>query len=271
MKIVTGVILLLANTITFCQESPHGKITNECTDCHTTGSWTVLASPMHFDHSDTGYKLYGQHRDIACKSCHTDLRFAGTPRNCYSCHRSDYDAAVAIDHRLAGFGTDCQQCHRVDAISWQSSFDHNMTQFPTRGAHEAVPCLSCHVGNRYRGTPSECIACHQTEYNTTQNPNHMAAGYSTECAVCHRALTWQPAAFFPHPYFPIHAGDVHSPGVWNACTDCHASDTPAGFQTPACTSCHEHTKSRTDPRHANVRGYVYDSEHCYNCHPTGGG
>lgn len=268
--------IFVVTTILWCstvlaQESPHGKIAMECTDCHTTGSWTTLTSPMKFDHSNTSFKLYGQHRAISCRSCHTDLKFTGTPKNCYFCHQKDYDAAVAVDHRLAGFGTDCTQCHRVDGISWQSSFDHNITQFPTRGAHDAVPCLSCHVGNRYRGTPSECVACHQTEYNSTQEPNHSAAGYSVMCGTCHRSLTWQPAAFFPHPYFPIHAGNRHSPGVWNKCTDCHTADTPAGFQALACTTCHEHTHGRTDPQHSNVRGYVYQSSACYNCHPTGGG
>ncbi len=253
----------------YAQASPHGDIKLKCTEFLTTETWTVLASPMKFNHSKTGFKLTGQHRNLACSKCHEDLRFTNTPSDCYSCHRKDYDAAVSIDHRLAGFGTDCQQCHRADASTWQASFDHNLTEFPTKGAHEAVPCLSCHVGNRYRGTPVECVACHEDAYIAAQNPNHITAGFNTQCAVCHRALTWQPAAFYPHPYFPIHAGDRHSPGVWNACTDCHG-DQP-NYSTFACINCHEHTKARTDSRHSNVGGYVYESSACYRCHPTGGG
>ncbi len=266
---VVVLLLFIFNTETLAQASPHGDIKIACTACHTTEGWTVLASPMKFDHSTTGFKLTGQHKDIACQDCHIQLRFTKTPTDCYSCHRKDYDAAISIDHRLAGFGTNCVQCHRASAATWQSSFDHNLTDFPTRGAHEAVPCLSCHIGNRYRGTPIECIACHEKDYVAAQNPNHITAGFNTECAVCHRALTWQPAAFFPHPYFPIHAGDTHSPGVWNACTDCH-SDQP-NYSTFACINCHEHTKARTDSRHQGVSGYVYESSACYRCHPTGGG
>jgi len=253
----------------FAQASPHGDINLDCTDCHTTGSWTELASPMKFDHSQTGFKLYGEHRNVACKECHAGLKFTNAPRDCFSCHQKNYDASATINHRIAGFGTDCIQCHAVDGMSWQSSFNHDLTQFPTRGAHDAVACLSCHVGNRYRGTPSECISCHLNEYNTAQNPNHIAAGFNTECAVCHRALTWQPAAFFPHPYFPIHAGDIHSPGVWKACTDCHVAQ--PNYSTFACINCHEHTESRMNSQHANVKGYVYQSSACYSCHPTGGG
>ena len=264
---------VITTTVPFCeclaQASPHGVINLQCTDCHTTEGWNELASPMKFEHSETGFKLYGEHRNVACKECHNELKFTNTPRDCFSCHKNEYDAAVTINHRMAGFGTDCTQCHTVAGLSWQSSFNHDLTQFPTRGAHEAVACMSCHIGNRYRGTPSECVSCHQNEYTATQNPNHIAAGFDTECGVCHRALTWQPAAFFPHPYFPIHAGDTHSPGVWNACTDCHAVQ--PNYSTFACINCHEHTKSRTDSRHANVNGYVYESSACYRCHPTGGG
>lgn len=267
-----GIITFLVffpTLVVFAQESPHGKIDLQCTDCHTTSGWTVLVSPMKFSHSQTGFRLVGQHKNAACADCHTGLKFTDTPSDCYSCHRHDYDAAVSIDHRLAGFGTNCARCHRASAPTWQASFDHQLTDFPTRGAHEAVPCLSCHIGNRYRGTPIECVACHEKEYVAAQNPNHITAGFNTECAVCHRALTWQPAAFYPHPYFPIHAGDRHSPGVWNSCTDCH-SDQP-NYSTFACINCHEHSRTRTDQRHSNVEGYVYESSACYRCHPTGGG
>jgi hypothetical protein len=258
---------LLCLTAAQAQKSPHGDIDMPCTDCHTTDSWTKLPNPMKFDHARTSFRLLGQHRSIACQSCHIDLKFAGTPRNCISCHLRDYDAAVTIDHRAAGFSTDCEQCHTATAASWQSSFDHNRTQFQTRGAHEGVACNTCHVNNRFRGTPIDCISCHLTDYTNTQQPNHVTAGISTACATCHRALTWQPAVFYPHPWFPIARGDTHSPGRWNACTDCHASE--PNYTTFECINCHEHTKTRTDSAHRNVRDYVYQSSSCYRCHPSG--
>ncbi len=263
------IAVCFCNSLCLGQASPHGKIDLPCTDCHSTQGWDKLVSPMKFDHTETGFRLSGEHRTIACKDCHVNLNFQNTPPNCYSCHQKDYDAAITINHRVADFGPDCTTCHSADALSWRASFNHDLTEFPTRGAHEAVPCLSCHVGNRYRGTPSECVSCHQDVYESAQNPNHIAAGFNTECAVCHRALTWQPAAFFPHPYFPIHAGDRHSPGVWRACTDCHLAQ--PNYATFECTNCHEHTKSRMDSQHANVGGYTYQSSACYRCHPTGGG
>lgn len=269
LSALAAIAILAISLPAFAQESPHGDIDIKCTVCHTTESWTKLVTPMTFNHGQTGFKLTGQHKHAACIDCHEGLRFTDTPTDCYSCHRQDFENAVSINHRLAGFGTNCVSCHRADASSWQSSFDHDLTDFPTRGAHEAVPCLSCHVGNRYRGTPIACIACHQKEYVDAQNPNHITAGFNTECAVCHRALTWQPAAFFPHPYFPIHAGNTHHPGVWQECTQCHA-DQP-NYSTFTCLDCHEHSESRTENIHRDVGGFVYESSACFRCHPTGGG
>jgi hypothetical protein len=122
--------ILFSYGICFAQASPHGNLgALQCTDCHTTQGWADLASPMRFDHSETGFKLFGEHRNTACKDCHANLRFDNTPRDCFSCHQKDYDAAVTIDHRAAGFGTDCTQCHTVDGLSWRSSFNHDLTNF----------------------------------------------------------------------------------------------------------------------------------------------
>jgi hypothetical protein len=223
---------------------------------------------MKFDHAKTSFVLQGKHRLTDCKQCHITLRFSETPVECFSCHRQDFDAAPSVNHRLAGFSTGCIQCHREDAVSWSDSFDHNLTEFPTRGAHDAVECVRCHVNNQYRGTPSQCVSCHLNEYRAAQDPNHTAAAFSTDCATCHRALTWQPATFFPHSsFFPIGRGDRHSPGVWTTCRDCHLEG--ANYETFECIDCHTHNKATTDGRHEGRSGYVYESAACYRCHPRG--
>ena len=259
-------ILLVASSA-WAQESPHGRIAMECTDCHTTSGWTTLRSPSKFDHATTGYPLVGEHHQAPCRDCHTTLRFAGTPQACISCHRQDYDRTAMIDHRAAGFSMQCEQCHEISSASWRSSFDHGRTQFATRGAHDAVACIRCHVNNRFRGTPIQCVACHRTEYTNATKPNHVAAGFSTECAMCHRALTWTPAAFYPHPWFPIDAGAMHSPGRWRTCGDCHRAQPT--YTTFECIYCHQHEKTRTDAGHSGVSGYVYQSSNCFRCHPGG--
>jgi hypothetical protein len=250
------------------QQSPHGPLTMACGDCHTTASWTELLSPMKFDHARTAFQLQGRHKLTECKACHTTLRFAGTEASCYGCHQKDYEAHGFIDHEKAGFSTECEQCHTTDAQSWLENFDHNKTQFPTRGAHDGVACAQCHVNNRYRGTTIQCVACHQKEYDTAKFPDHRSAKFNTDCAVCHRALTWQPAAFFPHEsYFPITAGARHSPGVWGTCADCHANQ--SNYAAFECINCHHHSKASTDASHSGRNGYQYLSSACYRCHPQG--
>lgn len=265
------IVFILFNCgLLHAQDSPHGVLRWKCTDCHSTNGWNELIAPMKFDHSSTSFILYGQHRSAECRDCHTTLRFSGTPDLCIACHQKDADKAVSIDHRKNGFGTDCGHCHRADAFTWRSGFDHNKTQFPIRGIHEAVGCNGCHANGIYRGTKSECVACHVKEYNATTRPNHVTAGFSKDCATCHRALTWQPAAFFPHQqYFPIASGDTHRPGRWNQCTDCHTA--APNYSVFECINCHEHSRSSTDRHHDEVSGYVYQSISCYRCHPNGNG
>mgnify|MGYP001609883001 CR=1 FL=1 len=250
------------------QQSPHGPLSLQCVDCHTTTSWKELNAPMKFDHSTTVFVLYGQHKVADCKTCHTSLRFAGTSPQCFVCHKKEYDVTAFIDHRKTGFSTDCLQCHTNDAQSWLANFDHNKTQFPTRGAHDAVACLQCHTNNKFRGTLIQCIACHQKVYDATKNPDHRTAKFPIDCAMCHRALTWQPAVFFPHDnYFPISAGAKHSPGRWGSCSDCHTNQ--SNYAAFECINCHEHSKSKVDSKHQGKRGYVYQSSACYRCHPRG--
>lgn len=260
---------ILPGMLASAQDSPHGPLRWKCAECHTTEGWKGPGTAAHFDHASTPFVLYGQHRTTACRECHVDVRFTGTSMQCVACHRKEYETAIAVDHRAAAFGMDCEQCHNVKAESWRASFDHNRTQFPTRGIHDAVPCTACHAGKVYRGTRTECVACHRAEYDAAADPKHSTAGFGTDCAMCHRALTWKPAAFFPHGYFPIGSGDTHRPGRWNSCADCHASS--PNYTIFECINCHTHSKGATDSHHGDVRGYVYQSSSCYRCHPTGGG
>jgi hypothetical protein len=250
------------------QTSPHGPLSIACTDCHTTASWNVVTSAMKFDHASTKFALLGQHKAADCLGCHTALKFSGTAQQCYGCHQKDYAAAAMVDHRKAGFSTDCLQCHTNGAESWLVDFDHDKTQFPTRGAHEAVACAQCHANNRFRGTPIKCAECHQKDYDAAKNPDHRVAKFSVDCATCHRALTWQPAVFYPHDnYFPISAGANHSPGRWNTCGDCHSNQ--SNYAAFECINCHEHSKAKTDSNHQGRHGYSYQSSACYHCHPRG--
>ncbi|MCU0329314.1 MAG: hypothetical protein MUE53_10010, partial [Chitinophagales bacterium] len=116
-------------------------------------------------------------------------------------------------------------------------------------------------------TPNTCVGCHQSDYNSTTNPNHAAAQFPTNCIACHSQSAWSPSTFdHDNLYFPIYSGK-HD-GEWNLCADCHFNS--SNYNLFSCINCHEHD----DPadmadKHDGVNGYQYNSNACYACHPDG--
>lgn len=239
-----------------------GGFPTTCQNCHTTAAW----KPANFDHNATGFPLTGAHASVDCTKCHTNGRYAGTPKDCFSCHQKDYQGTTNPNHVASNFPTSCQTCHSTGA--WRpASFNHNATGFPLTGAHARVDCASCHKNGRYAGTPKDCYSCHQNDYNGTGNPNHAAAGFPTQCQQCHSTSAWRPASFdHDGRYFPIYSGKHR--GAWSSCQDCHRNaNNYAAFE---CIYCHAHSnKADVDQRHRDVSGYQYSSPACYRCHPQG--
>jgi hypothetical protein len=234
----------------------------QCQSCHGTDAWR----PAKFDHNRTGFPLTGAHTRVDCARCHTGGRYAGTPTSCYACHQSDYAGTTNPNHASSGFPTTCTVCHNTSA--WRpASFNHNNTRFPLTGAHTRVDCTRCHVGGRYTGTPTDCYACHQSDYAGTTNPNHQAAGFPTQCQSCHNSNAWRPASFdHDGRYFPIYSGQHR--GRWSSCGDCHKN--AGNYKAFECIFCHPHSnRAETDSHHRDEPGYSYRSSACYGCHPTG--
>ncbi len=222
-----------------------------CDSCHTEASWEGAT----FDH-DEFFVLAGAHRGADCASCHVDGLFAGTPRDCVSCHRSDYDATTDPDHAASGFATSCEDCH--GQTSWEgAAFDHNAV-FELLGAHATADCTSCHVGDRYAGTPRDCFSCHAEEYESTSDPNHRSAGFSTSCEDCHDSLDWKNAAVDHDEFFALTGGHRQL-----ACLACHAD----GYEgTPTdCFSCHANDYNATEDPNHSAAGFPTD---CESCHDT---
>lgn len=233
-------------------DHPGNRFDHDCAACHTTKAWR----PAEFDHNLTDFPLTGAHVEVNCVSCH-GAGYTGTATACFDCHKSDYNAVADPDHAGSGFDRDCQQCHTT--ATWlPAEFDHDLADFKLTGAHAAVACNSCHVGG-FTGTPMECFACHEQDYNDTDNPNHTLTGLDHDCALCHTTSAWQPSSFDHNATdFPLtgaHAG--------TACNLCHAGTT-AGLATE-CYACHESDYAGTvDPDHV---GSHFPAE-CGICHTT---
>lgn len=233
---------------------------HDCTICHTARSWR----PSTFDHNRSGFVLTGAHVTAECDRCHGNGEFAGTPKDCWSCHTGNFQSVKNPDHVSGNFDHDCSTCHTTQA--WKpASFDHSKTRFPLTGAHSTLECSGCHASG-YSGTPGDCYSCHEQNYRNTTNPNHSAALFPPQCEQCHNTSDWRPANWdHDNTYFPIYSGEHE--GKWNTCKDCHVDLN--NYTIFECINCHEHEKTKMDDKHKEVNNYRFLSTACYNCHPKG--
>jgi hypothetical protein len=230
----------------------------DCTVCHTTTTWNGAS----FNHNSTSFPLTGAHIPLTCDQCHGDGVYKGKPTACVSCHQTDFNNTTNPSHQQAQFPTDCTLCHTT--ATWTSaSFNHSTTTFPLTGAHVQATCAQCHGDGVYKGKPTACVSCHQTDYNTSTDPNHQAAQLPTDCSSCHTTTLWTGAQFAAHnanypPYFPIYSGR-HTQGVWKNCSTCHVNS--SDYRVYDCRSCHQGAHNGRYPRltcadvgcHANGR------------------
>jgi hypothetical protein len=258
-----------------------------CETCHTTSTWTGAT----FDHNATAFALTGAHKVATCSQCHATGVFKGTPTTCASCHQTEFNATTNPHHAAAGFTTLCASCHNTS--QWPgAAYNHNATAFPLTGNHLTAKCIDCHGDKVYKGKPTTCVSCHQTEYNNTTSPKHSTSGFSTTCQTCHTSTTTWLGAVFNHnnTAFPLTGAhltatclDCHSDGVYKgkptACASCHQADynastnphhAAAGFTT-LCASCHTTSQWPGAPyNHSTLTSFPLSGKHltarCIDCH-----
>ncbi|MBI3671055.1 MAG: hypothetical protein HY237_14905 [Acidobacteria bacterium] len=226
-----------------------------CATCHNTSGW----AGARFDHNTlTKFPLSGAHLNVSCAQCHINGKFAGTPKDCASCHLATFQKTTNPNHVAAGFPTDCSICHST--AGWAGArFDHSKTKFPLTGFHVTVSCATCHVNGKYVGLDTACSSCHINNYNNTKNPDHKAAGFPLDCAVCHTTTAWTPASF-DHNRTPFPLTGAH---VKVACANCHIGGKYAGTPTD-CYSCHKAVyTSVTNPNHV-AAGFPTTCNTCHN-------
>ncbi|WP_339918402.1 hypothetical protein [Yeosuana marina] len=237
----------------------------DCVTCHTTNpGWTPATINHDFFPLTMGHDIQD------CKQCHKTNNYADADPNCVSCHQTDYNNTNNPNHSTNGFSTDCASCHTTNPGWTPATINHDF--FPLTLGHDIQDCKQCHTTNSYADASPECISCHQTDYNNTNDPNHQAAHFPTDCATCHTTNpNWKPAQFdHDGQYFPIYSGKHRQGEAWNDCVECHTN--PNDYSSFSCITCHEHSnKNDVDNKHRGENGYVYESNACYECHPNGRG
>ncbi|MBT8079894.1 MAG: hypothetical protein KJO31_15050, partial [Gammaproteobacteria bacterium] len=222
------------------RNDPHqGRFGPDCGSCHTTANWRSV----NFDHAArTGFELPPGHEDLQCDQCHTESLSVALPTNCGTCHAGD-------DPHIGQLGDRCESCHVSTNWTAMISFAHELTRFPLIGAHEDVPCESCHASAAFHDAEIDCVSCHASD-------DVHSGSLGDECDSCHNPATWRAWQFNhnTHTSFPLdgaHA-DVR-------CNACHVDAALRGRTLPKdCGSCH-----RRDDPHAGRFG-----NNCEACHTT---
>ena len=227
----------------------HGLIpaarSQPCRTCHTEhrGAQTalVLFDRHDFVHDrDSAYRLTGGHARVRCAACHAGMdHFREAPQACAACH------ARADVHR-GGLGPQCAACHTTARWKQVLPFDHDRTRYPLTGAHRTTACMGCHVGQRWRGTPTACVACH------ARADVHRGAD-GPACATCHLTTVWR-AIRFDHD--GVRAFRLNGAHRVVPCTGCHAVRARPAAAPVACVGCH-----LKDDVHRNA-----DGPKCADCH-----
>jgi hypothetical protein len=205
-----------------------------CNTCHTTSNWSAT-----YNHNATGFPLTGAHVGQSCVACHTSGPYSNQSSECISCHLDDRNGAEP-DH--SGFPTNCAECHSTS--NWDATFDHSTTDFPLTGAHVSLACLQCHSGGVYNGLPSQCVDCHEADYNTSVDPDHSDAGFNTTCNTCHTTSNWSATYNHNATGFPLTGAHVGQ-----SCISCHTSG-PYNTQSSECISCHSDDRNNAEPDHS---------------------
>jgi hypothetical protein len=259
----------------------HGRLPedarNDCKHCHTEhegrNAVIVLMNPSTFNHKQTDFPLLDKHLKTQCSACHEDgKRYSDTPVACYDCHKES-------DIHKGKQGKKCDKCH--SAKSWKdSSFDHEKTDFPLRGAHKTTACDACHINRKYKDTPGTCISCHRIQ-------DVHQGRYNDKCESCHTSKKWDDIKFDhdkdtkykltgKHRKTTCDAchtnGNIYKQKLKTDCFSCHRNDdSHKGKNGNKCESCHvttlwtrarfDHDKKTDFP----LRGKHADLE-CIACH-----
>jgi len=242
--------------------SPHGSgFKINCGVCHNPEGWTLKIKTDSFNHNKTAFPLVGSHKTVSCKACHPTLKFREASTQCIACHNDIHQQTA---------GADCDRCHTPQSWLVKNIKPlHEQRGFPLVGAHGTADCRQCHQSAsqyRFDNLNTECYTCHKTQYRATTSPNHAAAGYSTDCNLCHNMVgrSWSVTGKgFEHGFFPLVGG--HN----LACNACHTGQTVMQKINPDCKSCHasEYTRAISAfPAHlTKIAKFA-----CNECHSANG-
>lgn len=252
---------------------------------------TQINQTSFLDHEETNFPLTGRHRAVPCEECHVDQIFKGNPTQCETCH---WDRQQDDRYKLQ-LGRNCGECHtpfswkNVSPGKWNHGFNAG---YLLNGKHKTVDCIQCHGDDGFESKGVDCFSCHQTDYRSARDPEHQAAGFPTDCRLCHiNESSWQNAQFSHTHFFlkgrhrSINCVDCHQDGIYRGltsdCFSCHSDDYNSAknpdhlelnFPT-LCEVCHNSNVSTWEGARYSHSKFPLKGKHftaaCSDCHKSG--
>jgi Class III cytochrome C family len=243
-----------------CHKVPkHGDF-GACSTCHTVAGWDKTS----FSHDRTAFPLDGEHKEVACQSCHKKFKkgeFVKGPNQCLLCHKDPHKGQFGIllqrsSVMLAGpmqhvvsakFG--CLDCHSTKAWS-PATIDPvrhaTLFNFDLRGEHAEVKCARCHSDGQFSGTARTCAECHLDR--------HRGKFAGRACESCHDESSWKHHPGFDHALATGFVLEGAHDGL--GCAQCHGRDHErlSTVKEVGCATCHT-------PTHGDQFG-----RKCTQCH-----
>jgi len=251
-----------------CHSNPHNEqpLKGSCKQCHITESFKLFRKKNRFNHNLTNFTLKGQHKKVACFSCHTKnnnpkLVFQDKrgidENNCVKCHE---------DKHKGKLGNNCTKCHNESgfiSLKLKNNFDHNLTDYPLEGLHKKVDCNKCHKSGKYTQAIkfSSCNSCH----NDYHKGEFTKKGIATDCKTCHSIKGGFDLSLFTTEQhqkstFPLKGAHNATP-----CFACHKNETKKARWTfknmgTKCVDCHK------DIHKNYISTKYYPNKKCETCH-----
>ena len=195
-----------------------------------------------------------------CAACHVKFDRKAQDGLCMDCHRdvrADVQGKAGYHGRIPREA--CRNCHtdhkgrtaQIVALD-TLRFDHSLTDYRLRGAHETAACDSCHrPGKKWRDAPQTCNDCHRKD-------DVHKGSLGAQCADCHTEKSWKESRFdHAKTRFPLTG--KHGEAV---CKDCHQGQAAYTEAPTTCIGCHR----KDDERPRGHKGQY--GEKCESCHDS---
>ena len=137
-----------------------------------------------------------------------------------------------------------------------ASFNHFSTGFPLTGSHVSVACASCHVGGRFKATPTQCFGCHNGAVTAGKPQGHQQT--TGICEGCHQNTLWSDIRAIDHTQTTAPCANCHNGKIAVGKSPTHI------FTVAPCQMCHTSTVSYAIGAKMDHTGITTGCATCHN-------